>query len=220
VVVATRVDELAGGTARDAEADADPEREALRRVADGDVEAFALVVERHQERLLRVCRRMLGDAEEARDATQEVFVKAFRKAGSYRPRGQVYTWLYRIAVNHCLNRLRRRKVVRFLQLSGPGGDEMEGDAPPLDPASDAPDPLAELESRRRWQAARRALAALPPNQRAVLVLVRFEGLACKEVAEVLGISLGAVESRLFRAMRNLEAALAAATADGETGEKP
>jgi RNA polymerase sigma-70 factor (ECF subfamily) len=220
VVVATGVDERAEDTVLDAVQDAvqDPEREALRRVADGDVEAFALLVERHQERLLRVCRRMLGDAEEARDATQEVLVKAFRKAGSYRPRGQVYTWLYRIAVNHCLNRLRRRKVVRFLQLSGPGGDETEGDAPPLDPATEAPDPLAELESRRRWQAARRALATLSPNQRAVLVLVRFEGLAYKEVAEVLGISLGAVESRLFRAMRNLEAALAAESGEGGEGE--
>jgi RNA polymerase sigma-70 factor (ECF subfamily) len=213
VVVATGVDERLEPAAKDAHDD--PERQALQRVADGDVEAFALIVERHQERLLRVCRRMLGDPEEARDAAQEVFVKAFRKAGSYRPRGQVYTWLYRIAVNHCLNRLRRRKVVRFLQLSAPGGDETENDAPPLDPAAAAPDPLEELESRRRWQTARRALAALPPSQRAVVVLVRFEGLAYKEVAEVLGISLGAVESRLFRAMRNLEAALAAEAGGAE-----
>ena len=86
----------------------DPDRGVLARVAEGDVESFGVLVERHQERLIRLCERMLGEPEEARDAAQEVFLKAFRKAGSFRPRGRVYTWLYRIAVNHCLNRLRRR----------------------------------------------------------------------------------------------------------------
>ncbi|HMB52935.1 MAG TPA: sigma-70 family RNA polymerase sigma factor [Thermoanaerobaculia bacterium] len=185
----------------------DEDRAVLERVADGDAEAFALLVERHQERLVRVCTRMLGDREEARDAAQEAFLKAFRGAADYRPRGKVYTWLYRIAVNHCLNKLRRRRIVRFLSLSGPaegtGGDE----APAFDPATDAPGPDDALESRQRWQRARRAIAGLPPNQRAVLVLARFEGLAYKEIAEVLGITLGAVESRLVRAMRNLSAAM-------------
>ncbi|MGH9362108.1 MAG: RNA polymerase sigma factor, partial [Thermoanaerobaculia bacterium] len=95
---------------------ADPGWELLQRVAAGEVEAFAPLVASHQERLLRLCERLLGDVEEAHDAAQEVFLKAFRKAGSYRPRGQVYTWLYRIAVNHCLNLLRRRRVVRFVRL--------------------------------------------------------------------------------------------------------
>lgn len=194
--------------ARDEAADLD--REALRRVAAGDPEPFAVLVEHHQERLLRVCRRMLGDGEEARDAAQEVFLKAYRAAARYEPRGQVYTWLYRIAVNHCLNRLRRRRVVRFLPWADAGGgDGGDGgdDAPPFDPPTDAADPEAQLASRRRWRRARRAIAGLPPNQRAVLVLARFEGLSYKEIAEILGISLGAVESRLFRAVRNLESAL-------------
>ena len=211
-MVATGVEERATGLPADAPA-GDPDREALRRVAAGDAEAFAVVVEHHQERLLRLCRRLLGDPEEARDAAQEVFLKAFRKAGSYRPRGQVYTWLYRIAVNHCLNRLRRRKVVRFLPWSAAGGgDAAEDEAPPFDPPGEVPAADDELAARQRWRRARRAIADLPAGQRAVLVLVRFEGLSYKQTAEVLGISLGAVESRLFRAMRNLEAALAAAEA--------
>lgn len=181
---------------------ADPDREVLARVAAGDTEAFGLLVERHQERLLRLCDRMLGDAEEARDAAQEVFLKAFRNAGAFRPRGQVYTWLYRIAVNHCLNKLRRRKLVRFLGLEGEAGEES---APGLDPRDPAPDPAAALAARRRWRATREAIAALPPSQRAVLVLAKFEGLSYKEIAAVLGITLGAVESRLFRAVRRLEA---------------
>ena len=181
--------------------DADPDLAALSRVAAGEAEAFSGLVERHQERLLRLAERLLADAEEARDAVQEVFLRAWRKAASYRPRGQVYTWLYRITVNHCLNRLRRRRLVQFWRFdSAPEAPE-----PALDPADPGPGPEAALAARRRWQATRAALARLPASQRAVVVLARFEGLAYREIAEVLGITLGAVESRLFRAMRNLEA---------------
>jgi RNA polymerase sigma-70 factor (ECF subfamily) len=180
----------------------DPGWEALAKVAAGDADAFATLVETHQERLLRLCDRLLGDAEEARDAAQDVFLKAYRKAGEARPQGQVYTWLYRIAVNHCLNKLRRRKLVRFLRWE----DSEERDVPAFDPPDGAADPAAALESRRRWQTTRRAIARLPENQRAVLVLIRFEGMSYRQVAEVLGITEGAVESRLVRAMRRLEAA--------------
>jgi RNA polymerase sigma-70 factor (ECF subfamily) len=192
--------------ATDAGTAADPGWEVLARVAAGDVEAFALLVEAHQQRLLRLCERLLGDLEEARDAVQEVFLKAFRKAGDFRPRGQVYTWLYRIAVNHCLNRLRRRRLVRFTRLGGPAEPDAlhAPEAPELDPVDGAPSPEEALAARRRWAATRRAIAALPPNQRAVLVLVRFEGLSYREAAAVLGVTEGAVESRLFRAMRRLE----------------
>jgi RNA polymerase sigma-70 factor (ECF subfamily) len=181
----------------------DPGWQALARVAAGDAEAFAPLVESHQLRLLRLCERLLGDAEEARDATQEVFLKAYNKAAEVKPRGQVYTWLYRIAVNHCLNKLRRRKLVRFLRLEEPGDAE---DRAPFDPPDPGADPAAILEARRRWAATQRAIARLPENQRAVLVLIRFEGLSYQQTAEVLGITAGAVESRLVRAMRRLEAA--------------
>jgi RNA polymerase sigma-70 factor (ECF subfamily) len=183
---------------------ADPGWEALARVAAGDAEAFAALVDQHQRRLFRLCERLLGDAEEARDAVQEVFLKAFRKAGGFQPQGQVYTWLYRIAVNHCLNRLRRRRLVQFARL-GAVAETEEGEAPPFDPPDAAPDPAAALATRRRWQATRRAIARLPPNQRTVLVLVRFEGLSYRETAAALGITEGAVESRLVRAMRRLTA---------------
>ncbi|MBW8874632.1 MAG: RNA polymerase sigma factor [Acidobacteria bacterium] len=179
----------------------DPGWEALAKVAAGDADAFAILVESHQERLLRLCERLLGDAEEARDAAQDVFLKAYRKAADARPQGQVYTWLYRIAVNHCLNKLRRRKLVRFLRWEDPE----ERDLPAFNPPDGAADPAATLEARRRWQATRQAIARLPENQRTVLVLVRFEGMSYKQVAEVLGITEGAVESRLVRAMRRLEA---------------
>ncbi|MCP4661548.1 MAG: RNA polymerase sigma factor [bacterium] len=182
----------------------DPDKGILERVAQGDVESFGVLVARHEQRLIGLCQRMLQDPEEARDATQEVFLKAFRKAGSYRPKGQVYTWLYRIAVNHCLNRLRRRKVVRFVsfgELSRPGEGEENGAA--FDPAAEGPDQAAQLASRRRWHRTRELIDKLPPGQRTVLILAKFEGLSYRRIAEVMGITESAVESRLFRAMRSL-----------------
>lgn len=174
----------------------------LARVAAGDGGAFEPLVVRHQDRLLRVCERMLGDVEEARDAAQEAFLKLYRNASSFRPRGQLFTLLYRIAVNHCLNRLRRRNLVRFLRFSDPE----QSDQPAIDPPDGAPDAGSALASRERWRLTRRSIDALPPNQRAVLILIKFEGLSYREAAEVLAITEGAVESRLFRAMRRLESA--------------
>lgn len=185
----------------------DPDLETLRRVAEGDVDAFEGLVRRHERRLLRLCERMLGNAETAQEATQEVFLKAWRKAAGFRPRAKVSTWLYRIAVNHCLNQLRRRKVARFFSFGDVafGDHESDGDeARELDPADTAPDAERRLTDRRRWQRLRRAIDELPAAQRAVLVLVRFEGLSYLETADALGVSRNAVESRLFRAMRRLE----------------
>ena len=188
--------------------------EVLGRAAQGDGDDFEVLVRRHQDRVLAVCQRLLGDREEARDAAQEVFLKVYRKAGRFRPRAKVSTWVYRIAVNHCLNRLRRRKVVRFLSfgtLTGrEGSDPSSGevDAPAFDPEDPGPGAEAALEARRRGAATRRALDRLPESQRAVVVLAKFEGLSYREIAEVLGITPASVASRLFRAMRQLEKALA------------
>jgi len=174
----------------------------VARARDGDVRARDVLVERYADRVARIAHRRLRDPEEARDAAQEVFLKAFRSAGSYRPQGQVYTWLYRIAVNHCLNKLRRRRIVRFLRWTDPADPD---ETPPFDPPDETPDAAAALATREQWRTTRQAIAALPENQRAVLILTRFEGLSYRQIAEVLGITEGAVESRLFRAMRRLQA---------------
>ena len=94
----------------------DPGWELLSRTAAGDDAAFGELMRAYQDRLLAVCQRMLGGPEKAEDAVQEVFLKAYRQAGRLEPRGRLYTWLYRVAVNHCLNRLRRRRIVRFVPL--------------------------------------------------------------------------------------------------------
>jgi RNA polymerase sigma-70 factor (ECF subfamily) len=174
----------------------------LEHTAAGDHEAFRALVERHQDRLVGLCERLLHDRAEALDAAQEVFLKAYRQAGKLKPKGELYTWLYRVATNHCLNRLRRRRLVRFVSLAP--RDDKESAA--IDPADTAPDSLQALDAKRRWQATRRSIAALPESQRTVLILARFEGLSYRQIAKTLQITEGAVESRLFRAMRNLERA--------------
>lgn len=201
-----------------AERPADPDLELLLKTADGDAAAFEELVGRHQDRVLGICQRMLGDREDARDAAQEVFLKVYRKAARFRPRARVTTWLYRIAVNHCLNQLRRHKVARFFSLGDPKPDGAEAGETPgvvrLDPVDPAPGLDVALDTRRRWAATRTAIDTLPSSQRAVLVLAKFEGLSYDEIAEVLGITTSSVASRLFRAMRRLEKAL------GEGGRGP
>ena len=172
----------------------------LSLAGEGDEDAFRQLVVRHQDRLVRLCQRLLLDREEALDAVQEVFIKAYRRAGSLEPRGELFTWLYRVATNHCLNKLRRRRIVRFLPLADPAADEAHGWPEPADPG---PSPDQQLRARERWARTRAAIGRLPENQRAVLVLAKFEGLTYRQIAETLGITEGAVESRLFRAMRNL-----------------
>lgn len=184
----------------------DPDLGVLQRVAAGDAESFGVLLQRHEKRLQQLCLRLLGEKETARDAVQDIFLKVYRSAGSFKPQGKVATWIYRIAVNHCFNRLRRQRILRFFsfgELVREGQDE--GDELELDPADPRPDAEAALRARERWRATRRIIDKLPENQRLVLVLAKFEGLSYKEIAQVLEITEGAVESRLVRAMRTLQA---------------
>ena len=193
---------------RSAEANEDPDLPILCRVVEGDAESFGVLVERHQGRLRRLCERMLGNPDDASEATQEVFLKAYRSCSRYRPNGKVYTWLYRIAVNHCLNRLRRRKIARFFSLAelAPRSSTSEDSTPPeWDPEETGPDAQRRLEDRRRWSVVKAAIDELPASQRCVLVLAKFEGFSYREIAEMLEITESAVESRLVRAMRRLQA---------------
>lgn len=168
----------------------------LRRASAGDEEAFRRLVERHQRRLLTVCGRMLGDPVEAQDVVQETFFKAYRRAERFGSDGRLGAWLYRVAVNGCLHRLRRRRLVSFVGLGGETPRTIE----PEDPA---PGPESRLESNERWQRVRRSIESLPPGQKAVLVLARFEGASMREIASTLGITEKAVEGRLTRALAKL-----------------
>ncbi|MBV1688799.1 RNA polymerase sigma factor [Novosphingobium sp. G106] len=165
-------------------------------VAQGDVAAFTQLVERHSPRLYRVAYRMLGNAEEAEDITQDAFARLWQSAPKWTARGGgLGAWLHRVVVNRCLDRLRRFRVVTTDVL------------PEI--ADDAPSPERSLAIDRLGRAVDDALAALPGRHRAAIVLCYFEGLSNIHAAQVLELNLKAMESLLFRARRSLRELLEA-----------
>ncbi|HSL24140.1 MAG TPA: RNA polymerase sigma factor [Vicinamibacterales bacterium] len=171
------------------EVGADDERTLVSRCLAGDSAAFQPLVEKYHGPLFRIAARMLGHREDARDATQSAFLKAYRALDRYDPGQKFFTWIYRILVNECLNAIRARKGTVPL-------DAAESIAGPGSPA----DAAEASESRYR---VRRALMDLSAEQREVIVLRHFGGLSYAEVAETLGIPEKTVKSRLFGARQRL-----------------
>jgi RNA polymerase sigma-70 factor (ECF subfamily) len=167
-----------------------PDAELLTAHVAGDPAAFTTLVHRHRDRLWAVALRTTGDPEEAADALQDALLKAHRSAASFRGDAQVTTWLHRIVVNACLDRLRRAKARPTVPL--PEHDS----AHPIEPS----DPLGRRELA--WEIDR-ALRTLPGDQRAALVLVDVEGYSVEETAELLGIPTGTVKSRCSRGRAKL-----------------
>lgn len=161
----------------------DPDDAALLAAhVGGDPEAFAELVRRHQARLWAVALRTMRNREDAADALQDAFVSAYRNAGSFRGEAQVGTWLYRVTVNACLDRIRRAKARPAVPL------------PDYDLASGV-DQHARTEARIVLGA---ALSQLPEHQRAAVVLVDLHELSVGEAAEVLGVAEGTIKSRCSR----------------------
>ena len=150
----------------------------------GDTAAFSELVRRHQEQVYRVALRMLGSPADAEDAAQDAFVRAWRSLGGFRGDSSVTTWLYRIVTNRCLSLLAARRETAQL---------------PEATLRDRGDDLATVVARRaEIDAISTAVARLPGDQRAAIVLRDYEGLSYEEVAEILQIGLGAVKSRIHR----------------------
>jgi RNA polymerase sigma-70 factor (ECF subfamily) len=167
-----------------------PDAELLAAHVAGDPTAFTTLVHRHRDRLWAVALRTTGEPEEAADALQDALLKAHRSAGSYRGDAQVTTWLHRIVVNACLDRMRRTRARPTVPL--PEHDS----AHPVEPS----DPLARRELA--WEIDR-ALRSLPDDQRAALVLVDVEGYSVDETAQMLQIPTGTVKSRCARGRAKL-----------------
>jgi RNA polymerase sigma-70 factor, ECF subfamily len=165
------------------------DRELLERARGGDLEAFAEFVRRHEKRIRSVVRPLLDDPRDAEEATQDVFVQAWRSAAQFRGEAAVSTWLYRIAVNEALMRTRARRPATV----------------ELDESITGADLPAEDLQLRSFLLAR--LRELPYDYRAPLVLRDLEGLSNAEVADVLGLSLSAAKSRIHRARMQIRAAL-------------
>lgn len=178
----------------------------LQAHVDGDTEAFGVLFRRHRDRLWAVALRTMGNPEDAADGLQDGMVAAYRRAGSFRGEAQVTTWLHRVVVNACLDRIRAAKVRR----ADPLPDDLEeyGDRGALTAHTEAtadPADLAVRDERRDRVLA--ALAELPAEQRAALVLVDMEGYPVAEVALMLDCAEGTVKSRCSRGRARLAVAL-------------
>ena len=180
------------------------EDEALvRRCQEGDQEAFRTLVTRYHGRVFHLIHGLVGDRDDADDLAQEVFIKAFRALSRFERRAQFYTWLYRIAVNQCLDWLktRGRSVETPLgRLSLTRADTLA--------AKSSAGADSETHQHELGRALEKALTTLSPDYRAALTLREEEGLTYEEIAEVMGCSVGTVKSRLFRGRLLLQRALA------------
>lgn len=172
----------------------------LQAHVDGDPDAFGILFHRHRDRLWAVALRTMGNPHDAADGLQDGLIAAFRRAGSFRGDSAVTTWLHRVVVNACLDRLRASKVRHSEPL--PDLLEERTDRGSLATrADDDPVDAAIADDRRRLVVA--ALATLPADQRAALVLVDMEGYPVAEAAEMLGTAVGTVKSRCSRGRAKL-----------------
>lgn len=175
------------------------DEQVVERALGGDGDAFGEIVRRWERKIYALTFGMLGSAEDARDATQETFISAYRNLGGFRGEAKVSSWLHRIAVNHCISRQRRAYARVETRLD----DEVEsaGESFLATPAQASP--AASAEGRERTAAIRRAVASLPPELREVVLMKEFEELTFQEIADALGVPLSTVKSRLYTALRQL-----------------
>jgi RNA polymerase sigma-70 factor (ECF subfamily) len=176
-------------------------KEDLRLVAEslaGNQLSFQLLVERYQARMFALVRHYTRNPVEIEDIVQDTFLKAFTRLGGFQQQSSFYTWLCRIAINTSLDFLKRcgRSPVQGVEDPELGRESLDEARPS---ASPAPAPDARLERDEIARITQTVLAELPEIFRTVLVLREFDGMAYQDIADVLGISIGTVESRLFRA---------------------
>jgi RNA polymerase sigma-70 factor, ECF subfamily len=181
------------------------DEELVRAAANGDRPAFDDLVRRHQDRVFNLCVWFLFDYQEADDMAQEVFIKAYRSLKSFRFEAKFSTWLYRIAVNTCKNRVnsleyRIKKWTDRLNT----GDMNPGDAADEDHSSQTFSPQEHLEKKEKMQQIKKAVNGLSGDKKAVVVLRDIEGLSYDEIARITGLAIGTIKSKLARARAELQ----------------
>lgn len=179
------------------------DRNLVDQAKQGDREAFATLVRRHQDRAFNLAYQMVRNREDALDISQEAFARAYTSLPTFKGESSFSTWLHRIVVNLAIDSLRRRRVVGTAAYD-------DTRAVPEDQAAEPPtsdDPATALESKQVRALLARGIDQLPPAQRAVLVLREIEGMSYEEISQAVGCSLGTVMSRLFYARRRLQQAL-------------
>ena len=180
------------------------EAEWARSAASGDKAAFARLVEKHKQSVYGLCCRLLGTSEESRDAAQEAFVRAYTGIRDFDARQPFAAWVLRIARNHCIDLLRRRRPT--LALEPRGEDPEPGVAPELQDhfAMTGESAVQEQEAQRDLD---RAVAALPPRYREVIALFHVQHRSYAEIAQTLGVPMGTVMTWLHRARKELKTQL-------------
>jgi RNA polymerase sigma-70 factor (ECF subfamily) len=171
----------------------------VERALTGDADAFGELVRRWERRIFALTYGMLGREEDARDATQETFLAAFRNLRGFRGEAKVSSWLHRIAVNQCISRQRRARVRSESALEDDPENSAASFAAPL---SHSPAKVA--EGRQETLAVRRAINSLPIELRQVVVMKEFEELTFREIADALDLPLSTVKSRLYTALKQLQ----------------
>jgi len=169
----------------------------IARFKDGDSTAFEELVLKSQDRIYNLCRNMLGNTHDAEDAAQDTFIKAYQKLKDFNPKASLYTWLYRIAVNTCLDYKKRPFFESFFKKSK--GEEFVDEL-----SSDWPSPEKLYESKQIGLALHNSIRKLPSKLRTAIVLKEIEGLSYEEIADILEVSIGTVKSRISRAREELK----------------
>ena len=182
------------------------ESDIVRRVIEGDVNAFERLVTEYEKNVYNIALRMTGNSEDAADMTQEAFIKAYNSLGNFRGDSKFSVWLYRIVSNVCLDFLRSRTRKPTVSLSV---EDDEGEEAQLDVADESQSPELLLERSLTRDAVRRGLDQLAPDYRQILLLREIQGLSYEEISQALALDLGTVKSRIFRARKKLCAFLIA-----------
>lgn len=184
----------------------DLDTELMIRVRDGDRDAFRQLVERHQKSIVNYCYRCVGDSWEAEDIAQKVFVQVFRFAPRYQPSARFSTWLFTIARNTALNECRRRQRHPLDSMEELSEAREDSHGLQFADARTAP-PDEEMKQRELEQKIQEAIQSLPENQRTAISLLRYHEMSYEEIAKVVGCSVSATKSLLFRARESLKAKL-------------
>ena len=179
---------------------------AVRRVQSGDTDAFEALMVAYEKPVYNLALRMLGNAQDAEDVSQEAFLKAYRSLNSFRGDSKFSVWLYRIVSNLCLDLLRRRKRQDASSLSV---EDEDGQSVQLDIPDEELSAERLLEKKLTRDAVRRGLQQLPEDARQILLLREIQGLSYEEIGRVLDLEAGTVKSRIFRARKKLCAFLLA-----------
>lgn len=183
----------------------------ISRCQQGDLEAFDRLMELHQSRIYNLAFRMTGSREDAYDITQDTFLRAYNALPRFRGESSFSTWIYRIGCNICLDEIKRRsrqkvRVISSTVQTEAGGEEYDL----IDRTGDSSsDPQEIYEQRERQRLIQKTIATLPEHHRSVVVLCDLQGEPYEEIAQILGISIGTVKSRLNRARLTLKSRLEA-----------